>query len=365
MLIALAAFSSFILAFVVHALLSRRLALTSAADAIHFALTRDGKRIAVHRYEPKLRRQGELPVILCHGLGANRFNLDLDQRYSFARYLKGRGYDVFVMELRGAGASDDGSPRRHHFDDHVLHDAPAVIELVCEITGAEKVNWVGHSLGGMIAYAALGTDMRDRLHAIAALGSPATFAHQPLLRFVARLFPLLRPVSGYSSRIPARVGAPFFITIVAPFFSFLGNVWNIEAYVVRRVLWNLVSDVSPNVLADFVSWIRRGVGPHVSTQTDPDAHWATVEQPLLLIAGAADWALAPPAAIRHAFYKAKSENKEIIVLSKKNGFSADYGHGDLALGKRAPEEVFPLVERFLWQNRRLGEASAPREVKVA
>src|SRR5262249_32693639 len=119
------------------------------------------------------------------------------------------------------------------------------------------------------------------------------------------------------------------------------------------------------VLADMVSWIKRGVGPHVSLQRDPDAHWAQVHQPLLFVAGQKDFALAPPAAVRHAFYKAASADKELVILSKKNGFSADYGHGDIPVGKQAPREVFPLVERFLWKNRRPVERTAPREVRVA
>lgn len=366
MLLPAAAFSlGLALAFLWYQVVSRRLTLVSKADAVHYTLTKDGVRLAVHRYTPEQRRTGELPIILCHGLGANRFNLDLDDDYSFARYLRGRGYDVFVMELRGAGLSDDGRARRHDFDDHVLFDAPAVIDLVCELTGAEQVNWVGHSLGGMVAYAALGTPVKDRIFALAALGSPATFEHQKLLRFVARAFPLVRPLSGSLSALPSRLFAPFYVSLVWPFFGILANVRNIESRVIRRVLWNLVSDVSPRVLQDFVRWINQGVGPHISRQSDPDAHWATVTQPLLLIAGASDHTLAPPAAVRHAFYKAASEQKELVVLSKKNGFLADYGHGDLAIGKHAPREVFPLVERFLWQNRRPLNAGATREVKVA
>jgi hypothetical protein len=38
---------------------------------------------------------------------------------------------------------------------------------------------------------------------------------------------------------------------------------------------------------------------------------------------------------------------EVVVLNKANGFSADYGHGDLLLGRNAPGEVFPRVAEFL------------------
>ncbi|MCC6810499.1 MAG: alpha/beta fold hydrolase [Deltaproteobacteria bacterium] len=351
-----------LLALLLRSFAGRRFRLETNADAIFFATTSDGARLAVHRYLPSAPRAGELPVVLCHGLGANRFNLDFDERYSFARYLRGRGYDVFVMELRGAGLSHGGGPRSHTFDDHVERDMPAVLDLVRSLTGAEKVNWVGHSLGGIIAYAALATALKDRLHAIATLGSPATFAHQRFLRVMAFFHPLVRPFVGVATALPARLFAPFFVRPLAPVFSLLANGRNLDASVARRALWNLVSDVSPGVIAQFVGWIKKRSAPHISAQREPDSHWAHVDQPMLFIAGQADWALAPPAAVRHAFYKSASAQKEIIVLAKKNGFSADYGHGDLVLGENAPQEVFPLIERFLWQHRRLEVASETRRV---
>jgi pimeloyl-ACP methyl ester carboxylesterase len=360
------ALSVVLLALVVPALFARRLQLSTPADAIHFVRTTDNVRIALHRYEPLSVREGELPIILCHGLGANRFNFDLDEHLSFARYLRGRGYDVFVLELRGSGLSE--SSRGSNFDDLVERDMPAAIVRVCELTGSSKVNWVGHSLGGMIAYAALGTDMHKRVHAIATIGSPASFAHQPLLRSVAPMFPLVRPFLGHGSAFGARLAAPAFIgifgRIAAPFFSMLANVRNMEPRVVRRVLWNVISETSPGVLTQIVQWLRSKTGPHLSAQSDPESHWQNLTHPLLLLAGAADWALAPPAAVRHAFYKAPSQDKELIVLSKASGFSADYGHGDLILGKRAREEVFPIVERFLWTHRRDDSAPARSETQI-
>jgi hypothetical protein len=38
---------------------------------------------------------------------------------------------------------------------------------------------------------------------------------------------------------------------------------------------------------------------------------------------------------------------ELVTAGISHGFSADYGHGDLVLGRRAPEELFPLVADFL------------------
>src|ERR1039458_1698461 len=98
--------SSFSLLFVLAALLvcalvwivlSRRLRLTTQEDALEWAETSDGWALSLHRYLPAPRLH-PYPVILCHGLGANRFNLDFDAEYSLARFLRALGFEVFVVE---------------------------------------------------------------------------------------------------------------------------------------------------------------------------------------------------------------------------------------------------------------------------
>src|SRR5689334_6562124 len=73
-------------------------------DEIHFARTKDEWRVAVSRYRPA-KPIGADPLLLVHGLGANRYNFDLSDRTSLARYLADAGYDVWVLELRGRGLS--------------------------------------------------------------------------------------------------------------------------------------------------------------------------------------------------------------------------------------------------------------------
>src|SRR5690606_27642644 len=106
-----------------------------------------------------------------------------------------RGYDVFVVDMRGSGASyRDGTVGwvnaglRQTFipeigndewtmDDQALYDVPAILDLVQRETGNSRVNWIGHSLGGMLMFAFL--ERSDQAHRIAnfvAMGSPACVA---------------------------------------------------------------------------------------------------------------------------------------------------------------------------------------------
>ena len=126
----------------------------------YYAQTADGWNLHLQRYEPKtLDPMNNNPVILCHGLSYNNHFWDLTDKVSLARYLAGRGYDVWAVSLRGAGLSDQplsGIIRKigtgaidpeflttaherklgnaffsqYSVDDHISYDVPAVIEQV-------------------------------------------------------------------------------------------------------------------------------------------------------------------------------------------------------------------------------------------
>jgi pimeloyl-ACP methyl ester carboxylesterase len=72
---------------------------------------------------------------------------------------------------------------------------------------------------------------------------------------------------------------------------------------------------------------------------------AGVRLPMMLVAGSKDL-LAPPLAVARAQEHLGGPVK-LVVAGRGHGFAEDYGHADLVLGRRAPDEIFPLVEAFL------------------
>jgi len=51
--------------------------------------------------------------------------------------------------------------------------------------------------------------------------------------------------------------------------------------------------------------------------------------------------------VLYAYDHISSRDKEMHVFSKENGYSADYGHCDLFLGKNSKEEVYDYIHRWL------------------
>jgi len=316
------------------------LSLTFRPDELYRVPTDDGAAIALGRYHPRGERRYAQPVILCHGLGANRFHLDFDERYSLARYLARLGFEAWVLELRGRGLA--GPCGDFTFDDQAEHDVRAALRTVLS-TGSKEVLWVGHSKGGLTLYAHLARNPQAPVRAAVALGSPFTFAVQPGLRhFIKRVEPLLNLKAIPTRRITSLA---FFGAPPGPMTRYMMLPSNMDTEVVRRALANVPSDVAGGVGRQFARWITTNTFTSYDGSFDYRAPLAEVRVPFLLLAGSRDL-LAPPMAVARAKEHLGGPVK-LVIAGKAHGFAEDYGHADLVLGRRAPHEIFPLVEAFL------------------
>ena len=105
--------------------------------------TSDGVALNIERVAASGAKRGTM--VLLHAMMT-------DGRYllKFAPRLAAEGYDVFVAEFRGHGTSQ--KPKDWTFDDLVELDLPAILSAA-----GTDVTIVGHSLGGLVACAALAT----------------------------------------------------------------------------------------------------------------------------------------------------------------------------------------------------------------
>ena len=80
--------------------------------------------------------------------------------------------------------------------------------------------------------------------------------------------------------------------------------------------------------------------------TDYTAGMGRIQTPIFFVAGALDQ-LAPPVVVAEAYRRVHSPVKRIAVIGRAAGFTEDYGHVDLAIGRRARIEVYPLYLKWL------------------
>lgn len=319
-------------------------------DEQHVAVTNDGWLISLYRYLPRAAGPGGGPVLLCHGLMANRANLDLDDERSLARSLANAGFDAWLVELRGSGQSRDSDGSRGlgriTFDDYVDQDIPAAIDTVLKETGARQLQWVGHSMGGMLLYAHLSSRPDPAIASAVTVGSPVDFevmAHAA--RHMLRLSPLLRlrwvPL-GYILR-----GFLPLLTLSHSAMLRLGVVpANLGGRDLAQILVNVIEGVAPaGVLAQFGEWVREGVYRSRDGRRAYDG-LANLHCPLLVIAADRDY-VAPPEAVKPAAEKAPASEKRYRLFGAADAGGRSYGHGDILISSAARENVFPVITDWL------------------
>jgi pimeloyl-ACP methyl ester carboxylesterase len=310
--------------------------------------TPDGWDLAVVHYGKPAA--GRRPVLLVHGIVTNERNLDFDEKHSLARFLAARGFDVYAMNLRGAG----GAAVLQYdwdFDSYATVDLPAAIAFVQKRTGASSVDVVGHSLGGMILYAMLARDPSSPVGAAVTLGSPLGFRWGP--RFtswverVAELgshLPVLTLTGGTLLLLPLMSWYP------TPTALIFYNPQNMDPSVWEGFLALGVEDESPALARQAALWLEQDRFLSRDSSIDYGEKLRQVRTPFLVVAGKLDQLGFPPL-VRRGYDALGSEKKRWLLVAEENGASADYGHMDLLLGERAPADVFLPVVRWLDENR--------------
>ena len=118
----------------------------------HAVTTSDGTEIRLTRYA--LGTKG--PIVLAPGYGnaARAFAIDTVPK-NWVQYLGEHGYDVWLLDYR---ASPDlpSSWRQFTVDDIAMRDWPAAIDRVRLETGHDQVQAMGHCVGGLSLFMAIG-----------------------------------------------------------------------------------------------------------------------------------------------------------------------------------------------------------------
>ncbi len=325
------------------------------------ARCRDGWELAVHvRRAP--HRRFEEPVLLCHGLAANRCTFDFEPPYSLAHYLSEAGFDCFTVEWRGIGHSRH-PPRGRRWshvtvDDLVHLDAPALIELALARTGARRVFWLGHSLGGLVGYAVAQGPYGAKLAGLSALGSPVFFGAAPFMHQVMTLGVMLAWPRAFHNEWLSVTLAPFLGYATLPLSDVIVNPLHILPPIQRKVYANMMSSMSHDVLAQLRDWMKHDAFRSFDGREDWRAGMAKLSLPVLVLGGSVD-RLAPPGNLRAQHALLGSPDKSLHVFGCERGDKMDYGHGDLLFGTGAPLEVYPTIRTWLEEHATRQRPSPP------
>jgi len=314
-------------------------------DAVHFFRTHDGWHLALNEYRPPAGKKLKRPVICCHGLSGNHHGFDLGERISMARTLAEQGHPTFLLDLRGAGCSEKGGPGADKpldwiLSDHYRYDAPAAVEKVRQLTGADRIHWVGHSMGGMIAYAFLQGELAQKIQRCVILASPAKFH---FYRPAHVLKPLLKLIPGVPLRTLTQSVAPLFEWF-RPLQLVSGNI-NLAPGVFTLSAVNCQDQLPSSLLADFARFVKHG---HYLDDDGRDMleGMRNINTPTLFMVGEKD-GTAGFKSVQSAYEACGSREKKFVGLGKNFGHQREYGHMTILVGRDVAEEVFPEIIAWL------------------
>ena len=347
-----------------------------------YAYTADGWRLGVRHYRPETPDPSKLPVILCHGLGLNATFWTITDNH-LPSQLNAKGYEVFVFDIRGSG--ENGRPGWHdrfnralrqtpfrergerfwNADDLMRFDVPAILDYVKRETGRDRVNWVGHSMGGMLMfpYLELEPSAHERIANFVAMGSTVILTDTPK-RDMLMANRAIRTLNLFAS--PGRLGRPltyFRMPGMNTIDSFYYSEDNVDRLTVSRFYGYTLEDPGPGAFRQLDQYLKRGHMRSADGRVDYSNLLNRVKTPILMVAGEADIISDVPST-ELTYAALGSLDKTLMTFGTRHGQVADYGHCDLVWSRHAPRELFPPIIDWLDQ-RQPGRPIAIRSTAAA
>ena len=319
----------------------------------HWAVTGKKFEISAKRFRLNKNLRHPRPVILIHGMLVDSRFLDFG-RASLTAHLAEAGFDVWNLSLRGTGRSLNPlgwGKKPWTLDDILKDDLPAVVEYVKKATGSAEVFVVGYELGGALAFAHAGTDPDHGVAGIVSVAAPMSFdsPEQARLDILLELDgrPMLRNALLYWSSS----GLNRYLFMLPGFKDTFYNPRNLTPQAAQALMEELLVPVNPGVLDHLVTIVDKEEFVSADGAVSYRDMLSEIRVPVLIIGGGAD-PIAPPEALRNVYDELASEDRDLMIFWSDPDEDVSYGHFDLILGKKAKDEVFPLIRRWLQSRNR-------------
>ncbi len=314
---------------------------------LYWARTKDGWKIALHRYVGDSR----FPVLLVHGLASNHTNFDFPvDELNFARYLNRQGFDCWIVDLRGSGLSKRSTlrPQKWCFDDFVFQDLPAAVDKILQVSKSTKIHWVGHSMGGVLAFPFFQTFSKTKvIRSLITVATPMTTHSKP------GYFKYLYPLDGFIRLLPSvpyRTLSKIAVLFHRPILRMEDHVLfarsNMDENILKNLMNHSVESVPSSLILQIHDWLRHNRFASLDGKFNYLDKLDQIKLPILMAVGSID-TFTPEADLRLTVRKLPKANMTLKVFGKNNGHENDYGHIDLLLGKNSPREVFPELSKWL------------------
>ncbi|NVO01003.1 MAG: alpha/beta fold hydrolase [Geobacteraceae bacterium] len=246
-----------------------------------------------------------------------------------APYLAAKGFDVFVVDMRGRGKSSPSIGRGSVFGqtEAIMEDIPALINAVRNIHGDRPLQWVAHSWGGVLltSFLARFPEQVKGVKSLVYFGSKRTIRVWNIWRILKVdlvwniICPLACLFAGYLPARQLRFGSDSETT----------KFYRQSAEWVKNDAW-----VDTDDGFDYGAAVRKIILP-----------------PIWYIAAKNDHALGHPDDVRDFMNSTGEQKSRFTILGRQNGSLHDYDHINMLTHPDAVSDHFPKVAEWLQQHR--------------
>ncbi len=301
----------------------------------------DGWRLALKRTPAHGRALAA--VLLVPGYGMNSFIFGFHPSgLSLEAYLASRGLDVYSVDLRAQGRSENaGGGKRFGLGDLAVTDLGAAIEGVRAWSGQGTVDLVGCSLGAALSFAHVACVPGAPVRSLVSLGGLVTWVDPHLLvrvAFASPWFVGMVPMGG--TRKMAGRALPLLARVAPRLLSLYVHAQSTDLSHAPTMV-NTVEDPSPHMNREIAEWVGRR--ELVVRDVNVSRALRTMENPVLVVVANQD-GIVPPATGRAIYDEVGSLRKELVCVGDAE---RPIAHADLFVARGAQERVFAPIAEFL------------------
>jgi pimeloyl-ACP methyl ester carboxylesterase len=321
----------------------------------HAVETRDGWTLSLQQtWDPARLREGRRPVLIVPGYGMNSFIFSYHPRgWSMEGWLVERGFEVFRVDLRAQGDSrytGAVAEQRDRFrlEDLAITDLGAAIDATLRLTrgGRDRVDVIGASLGGSLAFAHAVLERGHRIGAIVAMGSPVRWVKiHPLLALAFKSPALVGQLRLRGTRRLAELALPQLARFTPWLLSVYMNAAITETAAARDMV-RTVEDPNRFVNRQIARWIndrelrlRTRDGRRVNVCEG----LGTLDVPLLCVVANGD-GIVPVETARWPYEAIASRDRTLLSVGDAD---VSLAHADLFVSNEAHRRVFEPLSAWL------------------
>jgi len=318
--------------------------MTFAKHKIHFIDNGAGWKLELKSCAPpkkiKARRN---PILIIPGYGMNNFIFGFHPHgLSMEEYLVKKGFEVFSINLRGQGASNNESGKHEYgLADLALTDLKVTIDYITRhaLSKTGKVDLIGCSLGGTLSFIYTALQKNHKAGAIVAMGSPLKWEEAHWLLRSVLFFP----------RLVGAIKISQTRQFVQWLYPLLVRSPLLKIYLHKEIvdlrwkdqLMKTIEDPNSQLNMEMAVWIKKKdlviKGKNITHE------FRKFKNPLLCVVANGD-GVVPALTALSANEVASSKIKDTLVVGDENFHLA---HADLFISKFSHEKVFSPLASWL------------------